>query len=79
MDKLISILATFFFSWVFIFIVCITVWAINYEQYKPQCLEKGFPITEVTYKLEVYCISRDGTNVEKIKSSATMPVLRKDG
>jgi hypothetical protein len=51
------LLAVFFFFVAFL---------VAYEYYKPECLKKGYPYTEITYTFEPYCISMDGTKVIKL-------------
>jgi len=66
MDKFVNIFAVFFFLWLAVTIIFLTIWMVNYQIYKPECLDAGHPITEITWTLDAYCISSDGTRVKKL-------------
>lgn len=67
MNKFVDIFAVFFFIWIAVTITFLSIWMINYQKYKPMCLDAGYAVTEITWTLDAYCISADGTKVDLLK------------
>lgn len=47
---------------IFVLIFCYLFFGVAFTHYwaEAKCLEKGFPKSKVTYKLDAYCIAPDG-------------------
>jgi hypothetical protein len=64
--KYIDFIGVVLFTWLLFMIVGLTTWFIIYQKYKPVCLSNGYAYTEITWKLQPYCISLDGTMIKPL-------------